>query len=291
MKYLNILIKETDLTHFEDAFEEYGTIIVSGVKGFERLSANILDLAFERWQVKLIPYDTTNINSLQKLMLDKQAELGYTILQIRVDKLNKLTPNPECNENIEIQIDNICISNQLTNLHNPNNINIFMKQSLGFGTGKHETTFLCLKLLSQLHKAEKLQKILDLGTGSGILAIASAKLSQKQVLAVDLDKLALSTAEEFINANQVENLIKTLFSNGFQNIPKQQFSLIIANILLNPLLAMADDFYNYTSKEGFLILSGILNSQSSILKKTFTKWRVITELERNGWSALLLQKY
>ncbi|UQY80824.1 Ribosomal protein L11 methyltransferase [Candidatus Hepatincola sp. Av] len=290
MKYLSILIKEANLTNFENAFEEFGTIIVSGLKGFEKPSVNILDLSFSKWQIQFIPYELSKINFIKELILSKQTELGYKVLAIKVKNINNLPQVNELNQEIDLQIGNICISNKLTKLANPKNINIFMEQSLGFGTGKHETTFLCLQVLNQLAQSAKLKKILDLGTGSGILAIAAAKLWQAEVLAVDIDELALNTAKQFIKLNQVDNLVKSLCSTGFQHIPQQQFSLIIANILLNPLLAMVDDFNTYTAREGYLILSGILNSQSSMLKKAFSKWQVLKELKENGWSTLLLQR-
>ena len=290
MKYLSILIKEVNLTNFENTFEEFGTIIVSGVKGFEKPSVNILDLSFSKWQIQFIPYEFSKINFIKELILAKQTELGYEVLAIKVKNINDLPKVNELNQEIDLQIGNMRISNKLTKLANPKNINIFMEQSLGFGTGKHETTFLCLQVLNQLAQSAKLKKILDLGTGSGILAIAAAKLWQAEVLAVDIDELALNTAKQFIKLNQVDNLVTSLCSTGFQNIPQQQFSLIIANILLNPLLAMVDDFNTYTAREGYLILSGILNSQSSMLKKAFSKWQVLKELKENGWSTLLLQK-
>jgi len=290
MKYLSILIKEANLTNFENAFEEFGTIIVSGLKGFEKPSVNILDLSFSKWQIQFIPYEFSKINFIKELILAKQTELGYEVLAIKVKNINDLPKVNELNQEIDLQIGNMRISNKLTKLANPKNINIFMEQSLGFGTGKHETTFLCLQVLNQLAQSAKLKTILDLGTGSGILAIAAAKLWQAEVLAVDIDELALNTAKQFIKLNQVDNLVTSLCSTGFQNIPQQQFSLIIANILLNPLLAMVDDFNTYTAREGYLILSGILNSQSSMLKKAFSKWQVLKELKENGWSTLLLQK-
>ncbi|XWO14226.1 Ribosomal protein L11 methyltransferase [Candidatus Hepatincola sp. Pdp] len=290
MKYLSILIKEANLTNFENAFEEFGTIIVSGLKGFEKPSVNILDLSFSKWQIQFIPYELSKINFIKELILSKQTELGYKVLAIKVKNINNLPQVNELNQEIDLQIGNMRISNKLTKLANPKNINIFMEQSLGFGTGKHETTFLCLQVLNQLAQSAKLKKILDLGTGSGILAIAAAKLWQTEVLAVDIDELALNTAKQFIKLNQVDNLVTSLCSTGFQNIPPQQFSLIIANILLNPLLAMVDDFNTYTAREGYLILSGILNSQSSMLKKAFSKWQVLKELKENGWSTLLLQR-
>lgn len=290
MKSLKIILATENLTAFEDTFAELATIIVKGLKGSETPSKDILKLSFNRWQVQCIPYSTNSLNSLKELIIAKQLALGYKVLEIKIDSLQNLSQANEFNQEVDLQIENIHISNQPEKLQNSKNINIFMEQSLGFGTGKHETTYLCLQLLIKLAKKEKILKMLDLGTGSGILAIATAKLWKTEVLAVDMDKLALDTTKKFIKLNQVDNLVKTLFSNGFQEIPKQKFNLIMANILLNPLIVMADDFYNYTEKQGFLILSGILNSQSSALKTAFNKWEVLVELQKNNWSALLLQK-
>ncbi len=162
-----------------------------------------------------------------------------------------------------------------------------------FGTGEHETTSNCLKALSELSK-NKYINCLDMGCGSGILAIAIAKLWPNQITAVDLDEQAVNVTEENIHINKT-SFITTGQSDGYKSrlVEKNApYQLITANILANPLIEMANDAYNHLQKDGILILAGFLNNQmenvlSAHLSQGFTLMQIISE---ENWPVLMLKK-
>lgn len=174
-----------------------------------------------------------------------------------------------------------------------NKFSIEINAGRAFGTGEHETTSNCLKALSYL-KNEKFINCLDMGCGSGILAIAMAKLWPYQITAVDLDEQAAQVTQENIALNKV-GFITTAQSDGYKsklvenNAPYQ---LITANILANPLIEMASDAYKYLQKDGKLILAGFINEQiQEVLEahklQGFSVKEIIVD---KNWPAAILEK-
>lgn len=143
-------------------------------------------------------------------------------------------------------------------------IGIEIEANRAFGTGHHGTTAGCLIMLEKILARENPANILDIGTGSGILAIAAAKLSKAPVLASDNDPLAIEIAAENIILNHAGGAVKPLCAEGLKAAEisaAAPFGLIIANILAGPLINMAADMRQALHKDGSLILSGILASQ------------------------------
>ena len=146
-------------------------------------------------------------------------------------------------------------------------ITLCIDASTAFGSGEHQTTQGCLEALSFLDK--KFDSVLDLGCGSGILAMAYAKTYQGRVDAVDIDPESVRVAQENVINNRVEDFVSVWLSNGFQQIDKE-YNLIFANILLRPLQEMAKDFSKHVSVGGYAILSGFLKltlNPSSLFSK------------------------
>lgn len=139
-----------------------------------------------------------------------------------------------------------------------NAINIFLDPGLAFGTGTHETTALCLQWLAQ-NQINQLS-VIDFGCGSGILAIAAAKLGAKKIIAIDIDPQAIIATKENSIKNQVENRIK-----AEQTVPMQQVDLLIANILAKPLINLAPLFAKLLKPGATLVMSGILSEQADRL--------------------------
>lgn len=133
-----------------------------------------------------------------------------------------------------------------------------------FGSGEHGTTRCCLEALQFLAQSRKFHNILDVGTGSGILAIAAAKLWKKDILAVDLDPISVRVAKENSKLNRVHKFIKTVASDGYSAMPVKRgatYDLIIANILARPLIAFAPYLKQNLATGGVAVLSGLLTSQ------------------------------
>ena len=159
-------------------------------------------------------------------------------------------------------------------IEHPDAINILLDPGLAFGTGTHPTTAMCLEYLDQafldhsnLNQADSdknsLQNrtVIDYGCGSGILAIAAAKLGAKEILAIDNDPQALLSTEENAKKNQVSNLFQ--ISLPEHNSNKIKADILVANILAKPLIELAPHFATLVKDNGKIALSGILSEQSA----------------------------
>jgi len=134
---------------------------------------------------------------------------------------------------------------------------INMDPGLAFGTGSHQTTSLCLEYLD--NNPPKNIDVIDFGCGTGILAIAAAKLGASRVLAIDNDPQAIISSKDNVTINQCESIIKIIHSED--EIYFEGCDLLIANILTNPLINLAPTFAALVNPDGKLLLSGILKKQ------------------------------
>ena len=171
-------------------------------------------------------------------------------------------------------------------------INIEINAGRAFGTGEHETTSNCLRALSDLDIP--MNRVLDMGCGSGILAIAMAKLGADEVVAVDLDEQAVLVTKENIKINNVSS-IKAFQSDGYafrEVIKAAPYQVITSNILAAPLVAMAQDASMFLDKKGVLILAGFLNNQKHEVLSAHQAQGLILlkEICKEEWPVLIMQK-
>ncbi len=161
-------------------------------------------------------------------------------------------------------------------------VTLELDPGLAFGTGKHATTALCLEWLAT-HDLDD-QQIIDYGCGSGILALAAAKLGAKQVYAVDIDPQAVLATK----ANALNNkLDKKLVASAAENATLPSADILIANILLNPLLELAQQMSNLVRKNGKLVLSGILSVQVDECLAAYSPWFTMGEpVFQDEWALL-----
>ena len=157
----------------------------------------------------------------------------------------------------------------------PSEVLIRLDPGMAFGTGQHPTTQLALELLEISIKGSN--AVADIGTGSGILAIAAAKLGAERVDAVDLDATTIPIARSNIQTNEVESVIQLYHGDGLNALERQRYPLIVANILTKALLPMIPRCPNFLEPAGRLILSGILANEAS---------QIETQLEANGFRVL-----
>ncbi len=177
----------------------------------------------------------------------------------------------------------------------PNKLGIEIEAALAFGTGHHGTTRGCLLLLDQVLKARHPRRVLDLGTGTGVLAIAAAKALHGAVLASDIDPASVRVARENARLNEVANLVQTIRATGF-SAPQFKghgpFDLVLANILANPLRQMATPMTRHLAPSALVILSGLLPPQASGVIAAYRARGlvVLRHLRIEGWSSLLMRK-
>lgn len=164
-----------------------------------------------------------------------------------------------------------------------------------FGTGHHGTTAGCLEVIDRVVRARTVRNALDLGTGSGVLAIAVRKLRNIPVLATDIDPIAVRVAAENVRRNGITSGIRTVTAPGFHSTAFSEhgpFDLIIANILARPLIRMAPQLVTNLAPGGSVILSGILASQRWKVLAAYNgaKLRHVRTIWRNGWVTIHLDR-
>jgi ribosomal protein L11 methyltransferase len=177
----------------------------------------------------------------------------------------------------------------------PNKLGIEIEAALAFGTGHHGTTRGCLLLLGEVLKAHRPRRVLDLGTGTGVLAIAAAKALQTKVLASDIDALSVKVAADNARHNGAGPLVQVTWGNGFAAPLLRQrrpFDLVLANILANPLRQMATPMSAHLAGGARVILSGLLSPQAPSVVAAYRARGLILErhIRIEGWSSLLLHK-
>lgn len=175
----------------------------------------------------------------------------------------------------------------------PDAINLILDPGMAFGTGTHETTSLCLRWLAENQSSIKNKNVIDYGCGSGILAVAAAKLGANSVWAVDIEQQALDSTKENARSN---NVLEKLSISGpildQKNDPENgqreiKTELLIANILANPLIKLAPLFANYSEPESKIILSGILKEQVPFILEAYQSYYSFLEpVYENEWTLL-----
>ena len=176
-----------------------------------------------------------------------------------------------------------------------NKICIEIEAALAFGTGHHGTTRGCLLLLDEVLKASDPRRVLDLGTGTGVLAIAAAKAQHRFVLASDIDPLSVRVARQNALLNGVGNWVQTIEATGFagpQFAQHAPFDLVLANILANPLRQMATPMARHLAPSALLILSGLLPHQAPGVIAAYRARGLVLRrhLQIEGWSSVLMQR-
>jgi ribosomal protein L11 methyltransferase len=177
----------------------------------------------------------------------------------------------------------------------PNQLGIEIEAALAFGTGHHGTTRGCLIYLDYVLRAKAPKRMLDLGTGTGVLAIAAAKATKRRVLATDIDPMSVKVARENMRLNGVGNLVDTVCATGFSSPAfgdRAPFDLILANILANPLRAMSTDMTRHLTRNGMVILSGLLPHQAMSVIAAYRARGLVLRKHQivEGWSSLLMQR-
>ncbi|HET6156926.1 MAG TPA: 50S ribosomal protein L11 methyltransferase [Dongiaceae bacterium] len=176
-----------------------------------------------------------------------------------------------------------------------NMIGLEIDAGMAFGTGRHETTRGCLLAVARLAKKRKIRKPLDIGTGTGILAFGVARLCNVNVLAGDNDADAVRVARENAKVNKLSRQVRILRSDGYRAKAIRDgapYDLVTANILANPLIALAPDLARVLAKDGRAVLSGLLREQEKDVLKAHEAAGLALDfkIRLGDWSVLVLRK-
>jgi ribosomal protein L11 methyltransferase len=172
-------------------------------------------------------------------------------------------------------------------------IGIMLDAATAFGTGEHPSTRGCLMALEWLARRHHFRRPLDIGTGTGILAIAAAKLLRRKILASDIDRGSVRVASRNLARNGVANLVRVRRAPGYRDrvIRNSRYDLVLSNILARPLALMARDLSRALKPGGHAVLSGLLRRQEPIVLAPHRGCGIVLErrLVIDGWSTLVLR--
>lgn len=177
----------------------------------------------------------------------------------------------------------------------PGKVSVLIEAGPAFGTGHHGTTLGCLLGLEHVMRKRRVTKVLDLGTGSGVLSIAALKVGAKRAVGTDIDLDSVRVADENAAKNHVAVRFKGVHCSGVRSPIVQAgapYDTVFANILARPLVGLAPDIHRMTAPGGAIILSGLLHHQEPQVIGAFAGrgLSLIKRFHRDGWSTLLFEK-
>lgn len=177
----------------------------------------------------------------------------------------------------------------------PNDIGVEIEAGQAFGTGHHGTTAGCLAEIHRIARTRPIRNALDIGTGSGVLAIAIAKAAKTQVLASDIDPVAARIAEDNARLNGVARLVRVVAADGLAKRVFRKpapYDLIVANILAGPLVSLAPAIRRHVAPGGWVILSGLLPHQRARVVAAYRGQglRLVRDRVTEGWLTVVFER-
>ncbi len=170
---------------------------------------------------------------------------------------------------------------------------IYIYPGMGFGTGSHETTFLCLKLFTEFLLSQKIEKVLDFGSGSGILGLAVFKFfPEAKVDFYDIDPEANKNCYQNAETNNLQEFSFRLLLPEVRSKLLKEYDLVFANILESILILEQESLIAHTKPGGALILSGLLKHQAPGIIEAYSRagMKLISHVEKGDWAAILFEK-
>lgn len=261
-------------------------------ENFDVVSINYTDDGKEQYVCyTLNSFDT---NNFKKQIKEKNLNLPPFIEEILEDK-NWLTENVIKFPPYEIG-EFLIYGIHETTCPKTDKLPVQVYAATAFGS-EHQTTKMCLTAISELKHLITPTKILDMGTGSGILSISASKLwgPNLSIISADIDPESVDVTHSNTITNNTDSFITSILSDGYNNpLIKQTapYDIIFANILANPLKQMAKDAYNCLSKNGYYLISGFIDNQEQdiINHHTTLGFKLIKTYQIENWRAALLQK-
>ena len=291
MAWLSLSI-ETDCLHaeaFADALLEAGALAVS-IEDADAGTADEKPQFGEPGSITRPGWDRSRVVALVKPDTDSRSLIGTCAAQAGLNALPTFTQEEVAEQDwvqvTQSQFEPIRVSERLWivpswhDAPDPAAVVLVLDPGMAFGTGSHPTTRLCLEWLERTVSPG--MSVLDYGCGSGILAIAAARLGAAEVLGVDIDQQAVTASR----SNAQRNGVSARFQDSGREL-SGQFDLVVANILANPLKVLAPAISGHVRHGGRLALSGILLEQTDDLIAAYAPWlRLAVADTRDGWVCL-----
>jgi ribosomal protein L11 methyltransferase len=231
-----------------------------------------------------LPSDKYNVNDVKScLQMINQADL--IIEETIIEQKN-------WNEEWERNFEPVIINEQLSirapfHAQQATTYELIIEPKMSFGTGHHATTSMMCEIMLQIHFLDK--KVLDFGSGTGILAILASKLKAKSVLGIDNEEWAIENSIENAQKNEC---INTQFKLGEEQLIQETFDIVLANINRHIILDNINVITDAVKNEGILLISGILNSDEEEMNQELHKYNFNQQytLQKDGWSAMYFYK-
>ena len=175
----------------------------------------------------------------------------------------------------------------------PNAVNLRIEAGAAFGTGHHGTTVGCLYAYDRLLKSARFPKVLDVGAGTGVLAIAAARTGSPLALGTDIDRVSVRIANENARVNAVRaRFVHASGLNDRRVSSGAPYDLVFANILARPLVSLAQDIRGALRPGGYAILSGLLRTQERFVRAAYLNrgFKLESRVRRDAWATLVLRR-
>ena len=175
----------------------------------------------------------------------------------------------------------------------PNAVNLRIEAGAAFGTGHHGTTVGCLEAYDALRKRRTFERVLDVGAGTGVLAIAAARTGSRLAIGTDIDAPSVRIAAENAKLNKAS--ARFVHASGLNHASVTRhapYDLVFANILARPLIVLSQDIKLALKPGGYAILSGLLRTQERAVRAAYAAkgFRMVRRIHHDAWSALVLQR-
>ena len=249
------------------------------------------------WRVEMLHREEPDREDLAVLLEPIAAQAKVQGLEIEVERLPDANWVEHVRREVEpFDIGRFWIHGSHVEATPPDGlIPIQLDAGLAFGSGEHSTTAGCLQALDQLARRRRFGRVLDMGCGAGLLAIAAAKRWPCRVTAVDNDAVAVDVAKENARINGVDDRFKALVSEGYAQSAiraRGPYDLILSNILATPLCEMAHDLAHHLARDGIAVLAGLLDDQARQVVASHQIYGVFlrNKIKIGPWTILIMSR-
>ena len=251
-------------------------------KDWDFIDYPLLNLSEDIFALRVYPENMEDANNLKAELSEKK--LGQCLLEEKDDE-DWANNWKKYYKPLEIG-EKLAIVPEWEDYDNDNRVVIKINPGMAFGTGTHESTYMCLELLERY--VNKDDEIFDIGCGSGILAIAGLKLGAKKALLVDIDEKCIDASHENASLNDLEDKMEIKKGN-LLDVVKGRADLIVSNIIAEIIVDEIKNLKNHMEKGGIFITSGIIKERRQMVIHALEEngFEIIDELEKNNWVAIV----